>query len=346
MRLYRDTSLVCRQAQLGVSTSPRDLLARKRQPRTSFASTLAIFLSFRWTASIWPPTPHTTSHTGPNKVNAESRKLNFELYVLSEVLKLPSLHYGFWDTGTASDCLDLDELRCAQGRFRDELLSAIPEGVTNVLDVGAGIGDSAFEMVRRGYNVVAISPDRNHEKYFVGCSSPRLCFRCSTLEKFQTDSRFDLLYFSESINYIDREFGLRQSCRLTKPGGHLLVSGTFRSPGKQPYPEGFDLAELEYVKQAEASGFELVEARDITENVLPTVRLARRAITDYLPPLREMGKAFLETRTPVSRALLKWALARSRRSFDKAVANYYCETDPEYFVRCMRYATLLLRVVA
>ena len=140
-------------------------------------------------------------------VMSESGKLDAELYFLSEVVKLPSLHYGFWDSGMASDRLSLDELRHAQNRFRNELLSAIPAGVERVLDVGAGVGDSAFEMARRGYDVVAISPDQNHEKYFTDCRAPRLPFRCTTFEQFQTDSRFDLLFFSESLSLVKEYSG-------------------------------------------------------------------------------------------------------------------------------------------
>jgi MPBQ/MSBQ methyltransferase len=276
-------------------------------------------------------------------MSEEARELNFELYFATEVLGLPSLHYGFWEAGSASGHLDLDELRDAQVRFTEELVSAIPQGVESVLDVGAGIGDSALEMAHRGYEVTAISPDQNHEQYFLRAPNPRLHFHRSAFEDFESDSQFDLLYFSESINYFDREVGLRQSRRLVKPGGHLLVSGMFFFQGEEPFPEDFDLADLEYVRQAESFGFELVEARDFTRNVLPTVHMAHRALTDHLPPLLRMVETFLRRRTPLTGRLLGWILSPSRKRMERSVAEYQQKMDPEYFATHIRYATLLLR---
>jgi hypothetical protein len=198
-------------------------------------------------------------------------------------------------------------------------------------------------LAERGYDVVAISPDANHEKYFNGPGKADVAFHLSTFEAFDTESRFDVLFFSESLNYIDRDECLRQSRRLAKPDGSLLVSCTFRSPGGRPYPEGFELEELEFVQQAEREGFQLVQARDITENVLPTVQLAHRALSEYTEPIVGIAEAFVRTRGRLMRALLKWAMAGPRRSVAEALDRYQRETDPDYFQRYMRYATLVLR---
>ena len=104
---------------------------------------------------------------------------NFELLFVTEVLKLSSLHYGYWEEGQASGEIDLDEVRRAQSLFTDKLLSFIPEHVNTVLDVGAGVDDNARALAAVGYRVTAISPDRNQVRYFDETRDPSVAFHCS-----------------------------------------------------------------------------------------------------------------------------------------------------------------------
>ena len=94
--------------------------------------------------------------SGPEK--AWVAEQDFELYFVAEVLKLSSLHYGYWEVGEASGRIDLDEVRRAQSLFTDKLLSFIPGSVNTILDVGAGMGDNARALAAAGYRVTAISP--------------------------------------------------------------------------------------------------------------------------------------------------------------------------------------------
>ena len=89
--------------------------------------------------------------------------VNLELMLCTEVLKLNSLHYGYWKK---NEELNLKNLRIAQKRYTDHLLKLIPKGTKSVLDVGAGIGDNSLALATKGYNVISLSPDKNHKKYF------------------------------------------------------------------------------------------------------------------------------------------------------------------------------------
>jgi MPBQ/MSBQ methyltransferase len=82
-------------------------------------------------------------------------KIATSLRFLHEVLGLERLHYGLWD----GEDLDLDGLRAAQERYSERLRSWIPEGVSSILDVGAGVGTDALELSRAGYEVEGLSPD-------------------------------------------------------------------------------------------------------------------------------------------------------------------------------------------
>jgi MPBQ/MSBQ methyltransferase len=275
-------------------------------------------------------------------MGAPSHELNFELSFASEVLKLNSLHYGYWDEGTASGKIDLDELREAQARFTSRLLSHVPDGVQTVLDVGAGIGDNARELAARGRRVTAISPDKNHERYYSKDLEPRLTFHRSTYEQFRSSDRFDLLLFSESHNYFPHDVGLEKSRRLVRSGGYLLISGIFWYPGRVPFPRDFDLQDLEYLSLARANGFTPRLVVDITPNVLPTVEMAHRAMRDYLEPFGNLVESFMETRAPWRARLLKAFFSKQRRYLAKEWDYYKRKMDPGYFRDRIRYVTVLL----
>jgi Methylase involved in ubiquinone/menaquinone biosynthesis len=78
------------------------------------------------------------------------------LQFTTEVLGLESLHWGYWDD---NDQLNLENLKKAQKNFTSHLSSFIPEGVSQILDVGCGIGDNALHLSENGYKLTCISPD-------------------------------------------------------------------------------------------------------------------------------------------------------------------------------------------
>lgn len=270
-------------------------------------------------------------------------ELNFELYFVTEVLHLRSLHYGYWDEPRTPDAIDLDAMRTAQARFTERLLEAIPPDAKHVLDVGAGIGDNARALARTGRRVTAISPDRNHARHFAGLDDPNVDFERTTFEAFATDDRFDLVLFSESHNYFDRRLGLEKAHGLLRPGGHLLVSGMLRSEQGKPFPADFDVADHPYVRLAGEQGFALVTLEDITPNVLPTVEMIDRAVTEILEPTMRFAEAWASARAPWKARLFRFLLAREQDEIQRVLKKLRRKTDPDRFRARIRYATILFR---
>ena len=73
------------------------------------------------------------------------------------------LHYGYWDV---EDKLNIENLRQAQEKYIEHLISFIPKGVKTILDVGCGIGGNALRLKKEGFDVEALSPDPIQEKMF------------------------------------------------------------------------------------------------------------------------------------------------------------------------------------
>ena len=277
------------------------------------------------------------------RMREQTTELNFELYFVTEILKLSSLHYGFWEEGQASGEFDLDEIKQAQARFTERLIAFVPKDVETILDVGAGIGDNARALTNIGHRVTAISPDQNHARHFEKSADPKIEFHRSKFEEFESDRRFDLLLFSESHRYFDRQIGLRQCRRLVSPGGHLLVCGMFRHSTNKSFPVDFDLGELEYVTTARSHDFIAEKIVDITPNIIPTIDVMNHVMQQYLEPTLRMASLYLKARAPWKARLLNLIFSREGRDFERVIDKYRRKIDPERYRERFRYVTILFR---
>lgn len=277
----------------------------------------------------------------PPNVDVKFDGRDLELYFVTEVLKLRSLHYGLFPPDPPRP-IGIDAIRAAQARYTERLLACVPEGVRTVLDVGAGIGDNARAFAARGYTVTAISPDPNHQRYFDAMEEPGITFLRSKYEDLKLDQRFDLLLFSESLNYFDRETGLRQSRRYVAPGGALLIAAMFHNDDWAPYPKGFDLASLPFIAMARAHGFELQSAEDITEATAPTMEAVHYALREQLRPLIVMGEHYLKSSSPWKAWAIRLVFGKQLRELERLLAYYEHRTHPDTFRSQFRYAILRL----
>ena len=265
-------------------------------------------------------------------------ELNLELFFCTEVLKLDSLHYGFWEQ---EEKLDLDSIRQAQKRYTETLLEMIPADVHSILDIGCGIGDNARALKARGYEVTAISPDRNHAAYFETADSAGIHFINTGIETFSSPEKYDLVLMSESQGYFAMDMGFSQSVRHLRPGGYLLVSGIFKRNEQKGF--GGSHVEGEYIRCA--GDFHLVRKDyvDITDNVLPTLEFANYAYQSYLTPLSQTAQHFIGKGGMRKWQLLKTLFSREFQNFEEVCRYYEEHFNPALFKEKMRYARILFQ---
>jgi SAM-dependent methyltransferase len=266
----------------------------------------------------------------------EVSSLNLELLFCTDVLRLRSLHYGYWEV---KEELDLKRMREAQDRYTETLLHIIPESVEAILDVGCGVGDVASALAQKGHTVTAVSPDRNHAQFFADRNGGRLSFHNVKFEDFDSDQKYDLVLMSESQNYFAMDTGFGQSKKHLGRGGYLLVSGIFKRDGDDRF-EGCHIEE-EYIRRAESYGFILEKYLDITENVLPTLEFAGQLYKEYLTPSLGVLTRYLENHTRPKVKLLKLLFAKELRHLARALEYYEERFDPGLFQERMRYSRLL-----
>jgi len=272
--------------------------------------------------------------------------LDMELFVTTEIFKLRSLHYGYWEP---EESLTLENLRRAQIRYTETLLEMIPPDVMTILDVGAGIGDNAQALCNSGYSVTAISPDLNHAQYFEKMLAPKLRFVPSKFEDFIDPGIYDLILMSESHVYFHMDAGFAQCRRLLRPGGYLLVSGMFsRDDGPnikagRIFYDYFD-SEMDYKTRAEIYGLQLIQNVDITSQTLPTLALAYDMYCDKLVPFMAMAEHYLNSSAGWKWKLLKIVLRKQFRELTTMKQMYDHRLNPEVFQNQARYMRMLFQL--
>ncbi len=265
-------------------------------------------------------------------------EINLELYICTRILKLNSLHFGYWENGEA---LTMDNVRRAQARYTEKLLGHIPEDVRTVLDVGCGIGDVSKALLGRHYRVTALSPDREHARYFRQPDLAAVRFHNVKFEDLDLDETFDLVLMSESQNYFDTDVGFSQCRRYLRPGGYLLVCGLFKKSANGQVFEHLRNQEDRYMAAAEAHGFALRKHVDITRQVLPTMQYAQEAFDAHVLPLLEVVDRYARATSPLKRKVLRLIFRKEWRRAS-VIRKYYEEFfDPALLEEHVRYATHL-----
>jgi MPBQ/MSBQ methyltransferase len=262
--------------------------------------------------------------------------LNPELMFVTNILKLESLHYGYWEE---PERLDLEGLRQAQKRFTRSLMDFIPNQVNTVLDVGCGIGDVSLALAERGYEVTAISPDENHGKFFGLSNNGHIKFHNVKFEDLDLEERFDLIIMIESQNYFDADEGFAQCRRYLNPGGSILVSGMFR----QNNAKVFEVCNIErdFIEKANSFGLLLTKSLDITENILPTLELAYQSYEDIKTLLEAIFNNHLDISTHRKLNLLRFVFMKEFRRLKNLQAYYQNRLDPQVFREHVKYKRLL-----
>ncbi len=248
------------------------------------------------------------------------------------------LHYGYWDKELEPN---IHNLRAAQERYCEFLISHFPEGVRDVLDVGCGVGNLGRKILAHGYRVDGVSPSvlltRSARRNLNGdCHIYQGRF-----EDVQIDKKYDLVLFSESFHYIDIDTALEKARHCLKPRGHLLICEFFKTdaPGKSPLGGGQKLSEF-YEKVAKHPFVKLKDI-DITEQTAPNMVVSRDMQENLLRPIWDVSFYALETNHPWITRFVKW---KFRRKLEKIRRKHFGgERTPEAFRKFKSYRLLLFQ---
>src|SRR5436190_1047199 len=253
-------------------------------------------------------------------------------------LDMQDLHYGYWPEGLPRVPQNLAQ---AQANYTDFLVSHIPAGVRSVLDVGCGAGNTARKLLDRGLTVDCVTPNG----VLAGVAKQVLAGQSDIFEtRFQdleTDRRYDLMLFSESLLFIPLEDAFKKALALLNPGGYVLITDIFRIPaeGKSPIGAGHELARF----RETIARFPLAPALDLdmTDGIAPTFDMLDAAYREAIQPAYQLILQRLETRYPWVMKLVKWKFKKQMRRYEDK--HFSGRRNGVNFKKYKEYRLLLFR---
>lgn len=264
--------------------------------------------------------------------------LELELIFCLKILKLNSLHYGYWQP---NDEITMDNLKKAQARYTTHLLKLIPRGVKNVLDVGCGVGDNAIALAKKGYRVTGLTPSEYQYNMLKTLDNKNISFTLNKFEDFKTNNTFDCIFMSESSHYFDMDGGLQKSRELLRENRYVLVANIFRKTPTTVFSETH--IESEWLKCAEKYGFKIIHREDITHDVFPTVVFAEKVCHEYLTPIEEIINIYFKKSSPLRAKIIEFLFARDVKRLFSLKDYLFKRLNSDLFKTNVQYLIFLLQ---
>ncbi len=274
----------------------------------------------------------------------ENQKGSFDpqLVMYDNVFRSEYLHFGYWPPEDAKETDLLSDFRLAQERFADELLACLPAGSQRVLDVGAGLGRLSGEMACRGHSVTAVTPC-SYQAERIAANYPRVSVQhglFQTVGQTLLPASFDVILFSESFRYMPLTQVFPLLDRLLTRNGSVLIGDWFAQNTARA-GRGHDHNEAVFRRLAQGNGWTIVSERDVTANILPTVRLAHNVLCDlYLPLVGFVLAKFAQKRPTLFRFCSSWMIRWIEK---KVLPQLSWRFEPTVFAAHYRYLFLVLR---
>jgi len=224
------------------------------------------------------------------------------------------MHFGYWEDGLDVKYLNLKQ---AQERYVQEIFRLLPEDVESILDVGCGSGEMASQLIKKGYRVDCVCPPTVLSRF----ASEKLQDRAEVFEcKFEdldTDRRYDLVYFSESFQFINMRHAFEQCRRYSRR--YVLIADVFKKDMPERGPIGGGHRYSEFRDLVNEFGFKEVANVDVTEFIAPSFDLETRTMEEFLKPMVLVIRRMLDAMNPLLRRLL---LFYNRKKLNRFKTRY------------------------
>lgn len=272
------------------------------------------------------------------KTGRYDRTVNdLELKLYSKILKNDMLHLGYFDdVDTAPEFISIGHLEQAQYRYAEIIAEQILDKDLQVLDVGCGMGGLSNFLLTKGINVEALTPDRNQIDYIERLEHGPVCHHCR-FEDFRTENKYGTVINSESLQYLNLDKTFRKVDHLILPGGRWIITDVFRKHEESSNQSGHRIGDL--LCRIKEHGWKIAYERDITPNILPTLKLLHMYVDRYLIPLSH----YAEEKFTYKKAWLFYLTKNIRQAISVKSKKEVLAIQPELFVAEKKYMLYVLQ---
>jgi tocopherol O-methyltransferase len=240
----------------------------------------------------------------PEQLTDDIRRHYDALSGFYQLLWGPHIHHGYWEND--------ETLAEAQVKLMERLAARLEIARDHrVLDIGCGVGGASCWLAGTcgcsvlGLTLSPIQAEAARERAAAEAIADRVSFQVHDANRLDLPAEtFDRIWIVECSEHLhDKQAFFRGCARLLRPGGRLGLCVRLRGHAATPAHAEL-VAEIsqamlwpslltmeEQVSALQRTGFDAVDARDITANVLPTwehcLRLARNPMAQLV--LRTRG---------------------------------------------------------
>lgn len=266
----------------------------------------------------------------------DKSSFDLELYLYSKILSNNMLHYGYFEnTDVAPATISLKQLEDAQVKYAQNIIDEIKDTQNPALDIGCGMGGLSSMIMNKKIPVECLTPNKNQVD-FIRQTFPNLTCHPCKFEELQTDKRYGTLINSESIQYISLDKAFEQADKIAMPTARWIIVDYFRKNNDGINKSSHLLSD--FLKKIETSNWQLVSQRDITPNVLPTLRFANMYAERFLMPIKHFGYEKLRFKKPA----LYFMTTAIREKIEQKITKEKASIDPLKFENEKQYLFFVL----
>ena len=274
---------------------------------------------------------------GRKKLKRARKDAQLKLY--SEILTGDFLHYGYFDNPDIKpEDISFNRFEKAQLDYAKLFLERITDRSSPILDIGCGMGGLSNMLYNEDLTPVALTPDICQFEY-VEKNYPYIKLIRGKFEEIDVaeyTDYFGTVITSESLQYLKLDESLDIISKILRKDGEWLVCDYFRKNSSlEKSGHYWDT----FLSKINERGFEIDYERDITPNILVTLKFVDMLSRRIGLPVINFAIEKLRTKQPGFHYLLQNVTDKM-----KDPVNTNLETiNPERFEREKKYMFLAIK---
>ena len=251
-------------------------------------------------------------------------------------LDTDDLHFGYWPN---NEYPTIKNFSWAQNNHSQLIIDNIPKNVNKILDVGCGSGTLSLKLLDKGYDVDCVIPSEYLAKAVKEKIKDRGQIFISKFEDLTLNTKYDLILFSESFQYVNMQKSINKIPNIINQNGYLLICDYFKRNIKTKSLMGGGHNWSSFSSVINLSTLKKIKEIDITNETAPTIDFLNNFCQEVLLPMGKSTSHFIDSNYPLISKFIKWKM---KKKIQKLKNRYLSgKVNGEYFKTFKIYKLLI-----